>query len=626
MDKRKRGKMSDEETFDNTFKKIKTFFHQKTETVTESEAAGPSVPTAAAARSVCEDLTVRKKKINGELQIIAEKYSLKLPTDVKVVNDSVHGHIELHPLLVKIIDTPQFQRLRHIKQLGAGYWVFPGASHNRFEHSIGVAHLAGCLVKSLQEKQPELQINNRDVLCVQIAGLCHDLGHGPFSHLFDLLFIPAVNSDLKWKHEENSVKMFKHLVEENGLQQEMEAYGLKFETDQKENDLSFIGELIEGVDKDNKDKDRNSKKEWTAKGRTEDKAFLYEIVSNERNKIDVDKWDYFDRDCHHLGISKSFDHQRLLKFARVCEVKINGDEKTRPSICYRDKEADNIFDMFRTRYTLHRQAYQHKTVNIIEIMIKEALVKADGHLQISEAIHDMKEYTKLTDHILEKILYPEYDHKKILENAQRDLKDDQTNPDEAKIILETAAEKLRMGAEKLQKAAEKIQKDVKKLEKDKNPETARAILQAAKEILQEEDLQHAREKVIKILKRDLPKFLGEARLEKRDVSKVKSDWRAAVEKWNKKKKQDLNVEDFVVDEVHIDHGMKAKNPMDSVYFYRKRDPDKVFLITDQMFLPKDFYEKLFRVYYKGPEEKLKEAQQCFDEWSREYFKPKNTTQ
>ncbi|XP_048051613.1 deoxynucleoside triphosphate triphosphohydrolase SAMHD1-like [Megalobrama amblycephala] len=564
-------------------------------------------------KTLLHQKTVRREKIIGELENIEEKYSLELPTDVKVVNDSVHGHIELHPLLVKIIDTPQFQRLRHIKQLGAGYWVFPGASHNRFEHSLGVAHLAGCLVKSLQEKQPELHINNRDVLCVQIAGLCHDLGHGPFSHLFDMKFIPAVHPGLKWQHEEASVQMFEHLVKENRLQQEMEAYGLKFKTDQKENDHSFIGELIEGVD--------TSKKEWTAEGRTEDKAFLYEIVSNERNKIDVDKWDYFARDCHHLGISKSFDHQRLLKFARVCRVEIKGEaEKTRRSICYRDKEADNIFDMFRTRYTLHRQAYQHKTVNIIETMIKEALVKADGHLQISEAIKDMKEYTKLTDHILEKILYPEYDHKKILENAQRYLNNDKTKPDEAKKILETAAEKHRKGAEKLaEKAAEKIQKDVKKLEKDKKTETAR-------EILQEEDLQHAREKVMKILKRDLPKFLGEARLEKRDTQEVKSDWKAAVEKWYKEIRQDPNADDFVVDVVHIDHGMKDKNPMDSVYFYRKRDPDKAFLKKDQMFLPKDFYEKLFRVYYKGPEEKLKEAQQCFEKWSREYFKPKNTTQ
>ena len=56
---------------------------------------------------------------------------------LQVFNDCVHGHIEIDPLCVAIIDTPQFQRLRHIKQLGGGYYVFPGASHNRFEHSIG---------------------------------------------------------------------------------------------------------------------------------------------------------------------------------------------------------------------------------------------------------------------------------------------------------------------------------------------------------------------------------------------------------------------------------------------------------------------------------------------------------
>lgn len=55
----------------------------------------------------------------------------------QVFNDPIHGHIELHPLLIKFIDTPQFQRLRNIKQLGGTYFVFPGASHNRFEHSIG---------------------------------------------------------------------------------------------------------------------------------------------------------------------------------------------------------------------------------------------------------------------------------------------------------------------------------------------------------------------------------------------------------------------------------------------------------------------------------------------------------
>ncbi|KAK3539174.1 hypothetical protein QTP86_027607 [Hemibagrus guttatus] len=101
-------------------------------------------------------------------------------SDGAIFNDSVHGHIKMHPLLVKIIDTPEFQRLRNIKQLGGGYFVFPGASHNRFEHSIGVAHLAGEFVQSLNAQESTIidksKINEKDVLCVQIAGLCHDLG------------------------------------------------------------------------------------------------------------------------------------------------------------------------------------------------------------------------------------------------------------------------------------------------------------------------------------------------------------------------------------------------------------------------------------------------------------------
>ncbi|XP_042616126.1 deoxynucleoside triphosphate triphosphohydrolase SAMHD1-like [Cyprinus carpio] len=79
----------------------------------------------------------KKRKIIGELLNIDGKYSSEHSTEVKVFNDPIHGQMELHPLLVKIIDTPQFQRLRHIKQLGTKYLVYPGATHTRFEHSLG---------------------------------------------------------------------------------------------------------------------------------------------------------------------------------------------------------------------------------------------------------------------------------------------------------------------------------------------------------------------------------------------------------------------------------------------------------------------------------------------------------
>lgn len=77
----------------------------------------------------------------------------------------------------QFIDTPQFQRLRDLKQLGVSYYVYPGASHNRLEHSIGVSYLAGEWITHFKTIQPELEISDNEVFLVRLAGLCHDLGY-----------------------------------------------------------------------------------------------------------------------------------------------------------------------------------------------------------------------------------------------------------------------------------------------------------------------------------------------------------------------------------------------------------------------------------------------------------------
>ncbi|KAK3085046.1 hypothetical protein FSP39_023473, partial [Pinctada imbricata] len=309
-----------------------------------------------------------------------------------VFNDPIHGHIELHPLCVKVIDTPQFQRLRFLKQLGACYFVFPGASHNRFEHCIGTCHLAGKLVRALQYRQPDLGITEKDVLCVELAGLCHDLGHGPFSHLFDGKFIKTKRKDRKWSHEEGSMMMFDHLVRENNLTEEFSKYGLD------DTDCLFIKEQIHGP------LDKKEQKNGLVNREDQEK-----IVANKRNSIDVDKWDYFARDCHHLGIKNNFDHDRFMKFARV--IKVNDQFQ----ICSRDKEASNLYDMFHTRNTLHRRAYQHSVNTSIEVMICDGLLKADDHFlvpgaegemkKMSDCVDDPVAFEKLTDALFQQILF-----------------------------------------------------------------------------------------------------------------------------------------------------------------------------------------------------------------------------
>ncbi|KAG7174187.1 Deoxynucleoside triphosphate triphosphohydrolase SAMHD1-like 2 [Homarus americanus] len=130
-----------------------------------------------------------------------------------------------------------------------------------------VCHLAGELIGAIKTRQPELKIQDEDVLCVQIAGLCHDLGHGPFSHLWEE-FVNEARPGKKWK---------------------------KYKLGDK--DKKFIRELIGGA--------KSANGIWPYEGLGKEKAFLYEVVANKRTGVDVDKWDYFVRDSYSFGMKVS---------------------------------------------------------------------------------------------------------------------------------------------------------------------------------------------------------------------------------------------------------------------------------------------------------------------------------
>ena len=286
------------------------------------------------------------------------------------INDPVHGYISLDPICFAVIDTHQFQRLRYLKQLGSSYFVFPGATHNRFEHSIGTAWLASHLVKLLKCRQPYLKIDDRDVRCVTLAGLCHDLGHGPFSHVFDNTFIPTVKPDLTWSHEVASEMMLSALFDD--LRQRT---GFNFPQDE----IEFIQDLIRGRPRPNCERN--------------EKNFLFHIVANNENGLDVDKFDYMARDTRNLGINSTHDTSRILQAARVIDDKI----------CYDHKEVINIAELFHTRWSLHRRIYTHKASQAIEYMIVDALVEADKYLKFSDKITNPREYLHLTDSVIEDI-------------------------------------------------------------------------------------------------------------------------------------------------------------------------------------------------------------------------------
>jgi len=277
----------------------------------------------------------------------------------KIIYDPIHKYMKLDSILLKIIDTIEFQKLKNIKQLGLCYYVFPGASHNRFEHSIGVAYLSGLLIETLQINQPELNITNRTILLVKIAGLVHDIGHACFSHFYDHLFLKDKIPDSKYKeHEYRSCQLFEYIVN-------------KYKIGLTSSEINFVKRLIDPLE--------------------DDTTYIYQIVANKLNGLDCDKFDYIARDTYNIGLSYSFDSSRLIKEARVIDN----------IICFPKKCYFDISDLYYTRYKLHKQIYTHNAVRSIEYMVFDIIKELDKDINFIEKTINMDQFHYLTDNILD---------------------------------------------------------------------------------------------------------------------------------------------------------------------------------------------------------------------------------
>jgi HD superfamily phosphohydrolase len=296
----------------------------------------------------------------------------------KLFFDPIHGFIELPDYCIKIIDSNYFQQLRYKKQLGATYYIFPGATHNRFEHSIGVSYLAGQLINQLKNNQPELNITDKDVQLIMLAGLLHDVGHGPMSHLFDDILLKSITS-LEKTHEYRAGLIIDKLYSENYF-------------DLNKEDVNIIKKYINPNNNDD--------------------GFLYEIVSNNRNSLDVDKFDYLMRDTKSVGLSYTIDCSRLILQARVIDNEI----------CYPEKLNFSIYNLFGIRYRLHKEICTHPCVQQIEFMFADVLKSADSYFNITNSIYDINKFIKFNDSIFNTIEFisdPKLDNAKSILNKIR---------------------------------------------------------------------------------------------------------------------------------------------------------------------------------------------------------------
>lgn len=292
------------------------------------------------------------------------------------IQDMIYGQIEFPPVIRLLTDSPIMQRLRDLKQLGNSFYVYPSATHSRFEHSLGVCYLAMDLYRSIVDSHREDHRNfgvpeiaqmtreeiQKDMHCIGIAGLCHDLGHGPLSHMFESFVRSSAGEHeplRTWSHEQASILLLRKLWGDN----EAALAELGF----NETDLRYVELLISGL---------RPGKAWPKEvGRGSWARFTTEIVANKRNGLDVDKIDYIQRDsvaC--LGTPTFVSMRRLFQGARVV---VNDAKET--SIGFPDKLDGVIEEIFLARAHLHRIVYQHRVTKIIDLMMLDAL-RAAGNV------------------------------------------------------------------------------------------------------------------------------------------------------------------------------------------------------------------------------------------------------
>ena len=282
--------------------------------------------------------------------------------------DALYKEIFIENVYWEFIDCPEFRRLREIKQLGVSHYIFPSAMHTRYEHCIGTWSVAKNLLDNLQKmSMGDIEFEENDLRNIMVAALCHDIGHGPFSHTFDNHFIQPLFPDLNWSHEQQGVELIEYIIDNNHID------------DFTKNDVRMIQDLIIG--KSTPDPSYSGFDHQISKSYDEE-GWMFDIVNNKRNSIDVDKLDYIDRDTIRLGLHNyTYDNTKLLNGARIID----------DQICYSKDSALSIHDLFITRYKLFRDIYTHKCTQGIELMICDILKQSNDYFKFHEIVQDMEE-------------------------------------------------------------------------------------------------------------------------------------------------------------------------------------------------------------------------------------------
>jgi uncharacterized protein len=270
------------------------------------------------------------------------------PRPVAEIRDPVHGYIKLTGVERELVDSPYIQRLRRIHQLAGSYLVYPGAVHTRFEHVVGTMHVAGMVAESL------ISTSGMDYDHLQelrIAALLHDVGHGPFSHMFEEVL--AVKSDAT--HEDISQRV----VAETSICDILEKNGYS---------ARKMSSLAVGL---------GSKR----------LPFLNEVIAG---GLSADMMDYLPRDSHFTGVEYGrVDIQRVVDSFYIVDGHLAID----------DAAVDAFEALLLARYQMFKAVYFHRTVRAAELMLIHSMMLADDYLSLTD-ISNLDRYLELTDEVV----------------------------------------------------------------------------------------------------------------------------------------------------------------------------------------------------------------------------------
>jgi HD superfamily phosphohydrolase len=316
-------------------------------------------------------------------------------------------------------DMPAMQRLRYVSQLAGAEKVYPGATHTRFLHSLGVMHIAGLYAE-------HLGLDAKTTRTLRVSGLLHDIGHGPYSHQFDEIVF--ARSGIEGGHDTQREIILNQIVP----QQMLEVYQSRMKDNWKievKKDLYISGYLSDFTEEPDEERLMSMFREICSEvnrlfqGETQGTPY-FNIV---QGPLGADRMDFVLRDAYYCGTSQygTVDLQRIIRNSSIVNVK--GAER----LSYDEKVIDNIYAVLFGRFMMYKNVYFHKTARAADLMLQKILELLYEPMRLDSYVKSPGEFVKLSEPLFLqqfRVLYERREslgekHKAALEEANRIIDD-----------------------------------------------------------------------------------------------------------------------------------------------------------------------------------------------------------